>query len=51
MIQGYFWNNSDKTFFHFGNYSKQKKRDKKSTLDNLHMVDAIGNEKKNQSLT
>ena len=46
MLQEYFWNNSDKTFFYFGNYSKQMTRDKKSTLDNLCMVDAIGSETK-----
>jgi hypothetical protein len=23
MLQEYFWNNSDKTFFHFGNYSEK----------------------------
>ena len=46
MLQEYFWNNSDKTFFHFKYYSKQKTRDENSTLNNLHMVDAIGNETK-----
>jgi hypothetical protein len=46
MLQEYFGNISDKTFFHFGNYSEQKTRDKKSILDNLHLVDAIGIETK-----
>ncbi len=42
MLQEYFWKNSDKSFFHFGHYSAQNKRNTKHLLDNLHLINGIG---------
>jgi hypothetical protein len=41
MFQEYFWKNSDKSFFHFGHYSAQNKRNTKNLLNNLHLIDSI----------
>jgi hypothetical protein len=41
MLQEYFWKNSNKSFFNFGHYSAQNKRNTKHLLDNLHLIDSI----------
>jgi hypothetical protein len=41
MLWEFFWKNSNKTSFHFRNYSAQNKRNTKHTLDNLHLIDEI----------
>jgi hypothetical protein len=49
MIQEYFWKHDNKTFFHYGNYSEQKKRGPKNGLDNLYMINSLDVEEKNTS--
>ncbi len=49
MLQEFFWKNSDKTFFHVGNYCAQNKRNTKHVLNNLHLIDSIDVEKKVQA--
>ncbi len=46
MIQEYFWKHDNKMFFHYGNYSEQKKRGPKNMLDNLYMIDSLDEEEK-----
>jgi hypothetical protein len=46
MLQGFFWKNSDHTFFELGNYCGQRKKNTKQPLDNLHMIDGLGDETK-----
>jgi hypothetical protein len=41
-----FWKNSDHTVFELGNYCGQRKKNTKQPLDNLHMIDGLGDEKK-----
>jgi hypothetical protein len=46
MLQEFFWKNSDHTFFELGNYCGQWKKNTKQPLDNLHMIDGLGDETK-----
>jgi hypothetical protein len=46
MIQEYFWKHDNKMFFHYGNYSEQKKRGPKNGLDNLYMINSLDAEEK-----
>jgi hypothetical protein len=46
MLQKFFCKNSNKTFFHFGNYSAKNTRNTKQPLDNLHLINEIGVETK-----
>jgi hypothetical protein len=50
MLQEFFWKNSDHTFFELGNYCRQRKKNTKQLLDNLHMIDGLGDETKLQAL-
>jgi hypothetical protein len=50
MLQEFFWKNSDNTFFELGNYCGQQKKNAKQPLDNLHMIDGLGDETKNYKL-
>jgi hypothetical protein len=46
MLQVFFWKNSDHTFFELENYCRQWKKNTKQPLDNLHMIDGLGDETK-----
>jgi hypothetical protein len=46
MLQEFFWKNGDHTFFELGNYCGQRKKNTKQPLDNLHMIDGLGDETK-----
>jgi hypothetical protein len=46
MLQEFFCKNSDHTFFELGNYWGQRKKNTKQPLDNLHIIDGLGDETK-----
>jgi hypothetical protein len=46
MLQEFFWKNSDYTFFELQNYCGRQKKNTKQLLDNLHMIDGLGDETK-----
>jgi hypothetical protein len=46
----FFWKNSDHTFFELGNYCGQRKKNTKQPLDDLHMIDGLGDETKITSI-
>jgi hypothetical protein len=46
MLQEFFWKNSDHTVFEIGNYCGQQKKSTKQPLNNLHMIDGLGDETK-----
>jgi hypothetical protein len=46
MLQDFLWKKSDHTFFELGNYCGQRKKNTKQPLDNLHMIDGLGDETK-----
>jgi hypothetical protein len=50
MLQEFFGKNSDHTFFELGNYCVKQKKNTKQPLNNLHMIDGLGDETKNYKL-
>jgi hypothetical protein len=44
MLQDFFWKNSDHNFFELGNYYEQQKKNTEQPLNNLHMIDGLGDE-------
>jgi hypothetical protein len=46
MLQEFFLKNSDHTFFELRNYCGHRKKNTKQPLDNLHMIDELGDETK-----
>jgi hypothetical protein len=50
MLQEFFRKNSDHTFFELGNYCGHWKKNTKQPLNNLYMIDGLGDETKITSL-